>query len=195
MPKQHDKIAKLRVSRSFPYLLGPLQKTTAGAMEINPANAFRIYGLPIGQLKTYLPRVFAKLAVPAEGDGIVVETYVVRLYLPHYTNRSLLIVAQGQLHQIFMRRGEEGEEGTGWSQFQTVCVECGVFETLLSLVQHPRDDIETAIHCAWDSISWLSFMGNAAQRKILRDKATACNALNICLRVRLCSITFRVLSN
>ena len=46
-------------------------------MEINPANAFRIYGLPPRQLKVYLPKVFAKLAVPAEGDGILVETYVV----------------------------------------------------------------------------------------------------------------------
>lgn len=46
-------------------------------MEINPANAFRIYALPPDRLKVYLPKVFGKLAVPAEEDSILVETYVV----------------------------------------------------------------------------------------------------------------------
>lgn len=47
-------------------------------MELTTDNAFRIYALPLHLLRPYLPKILDRVRIPALGDGIFVETYVVR---------------------------------------------------------------------------------------------------------------------
>ena len=50
-------------------------------MELTPANAWRIYALQPSELRPYLSQIFDRLRVPAENDGIFVETYIVSAQL------------------------------------------------------------------------------------------------------------------
>ena len=69
-----------------------------------------------------------------------------------------------------------------------VCVEADIFETMFSLVQHPRDDMETSVVSAIDCIHSIITKATHAERRDLLERAVRCNALDVCLRVRLLSL-------
>ena len=69
-----------------------------------------------------------------------------------------------------------------------VCVETSVFETMFSLVQHPRGDMETAVVSAIDCLHNLVMKANRAERRDLLERAVGCNALDVCMRVRILSV-------
>lgn len=73
--------------------------------------------------------------------------------------------------------------GTGWDSLHEACVDCGVVETYISLLQHPRDDYHPALFFALDSLVDIGTTANGGQRRILFNKAMQCNALNVCLSV------------
>ncbi|GJE85415.1 hypothetical protein PsYK624_014940 [Phanerochaete sordida] len=133
-------------------------------MELTTANAWKIYALGPSQLKPYLPRIFDRLKVPVD-DGIWVETYV------------------DQLGKKFAESVKVAGSLSGWDSVMKVCVEAGVFETMFSLVQHPRDDLETAVIHAIDCLHHLVTKANQAERSILLNHAVGCDALNVCLRI------------
>lgn len=133
-------------------------------MELTTNNAWRIYALGAGAMKPYLPQIFERLKVPV-ADGIWVETYV------------------EQMSRMFSQSLERSGSLSGWDAVMKACVEAGVFETVFSLVQHPRGDLETAVVSAIDCLHHLVTKANTSERLNLLERAVSCDALNICLRI------------
>lgn len=147
-------------------------------MDITPDTAFRVFALAPSELRPYLPRIFDRLRVPAEDDGVFVETYIVSRPVSMSQTNGGLILMQDAIHRKFDRRFSRGP-GSGWNDLLAVCVGEGLVETLFSLVQHPRGDIEVAVHNAWTVIFSLSNLANLGQRRMLLKRVVSCNALEI----------------
>ncbi|GJE85401.1 hypothetical protein PsYK624_014800 [Phanerochaete sordida] len=133
-------------------------------MDLSPERALAIMEQPPPVLVRYLAEIFPRIRDTAT-TGIWIRAYLAAINVT--------------FAELLQRKGP----GSGWDVFATTCVQAGVLETLLTLLHHPRDDAGQLLALTFETIQALSSVANASERRNLLDRAVACDAMGLSLRM------------